>query len=98
MKQGDTFLLFAHNINVLYFLDKRSMFKSKNKNKKMYTCVNPVKPVKAPSNFILLTVPRRDVAFYVACFGVSVCTVSRWHLVRFKELSGHLLGKSCSFG
>ena len=44
-----------------------------------------------------------DVVLCVACFGDSFCTVftfylSRRYLVRFRQLGGHILGKSCSFG
>ena len=41
--------------------------------------------------------------FYVACFGVRVSVMTNLMsvhiiLVRFRFLSGHLLGKSCPFG
>ena len=48
----------------------------------------------------LLTVLKRQFCcgFYVDCFSVSFGDVSPYILVRSWLLSGHLLGKSCSFG
>ena len=59
----------------------------------------PLNRFKPPSNVIFLAVQRR----YFCGFGVRFCTVFHllcvlWILVRFRLLSCHLLGKSCSFG
>ena len=56
-----------------------------------------VKPVKVPSNFILLIVPRRYFCSGSICFVVENCKPYvhvRFNISdEFGELSGHLFGK-----